>query len=231
MPAILRAYHVGQLPQMGVAIHHGVETSRRKGLPVIHVAMGQEDFPSLVHHHGVSGQDGKQEQHLVDLGVAIAAHRHYLVSHLVQLLCHATGVKPLGQRVAWPIVHDVAQEQQHVASLLAVDVVCFIIFLTAWSRICLTLSLLSPISAAISAIVLDSTPSPKKRCTTWRSLSCRPARTDASSLESSSFRSCFSGSGASASGMDLARLLSALPPTGASIDKARERAVKDICDR
>ena len=85
------------------------------------VAVRQEQFAAgLIKQRGVVGHDGKVEHHLVDLGVAVAAHRDDAVGQGVEQRNHALGGVVARQVVARTVVEQVAQQNDAVG-LLGLD--------------------------------------------------------------------------------------------------------------
>ena len=82
------------------------------------VAVRQEQLAAgLVEQRGVVRHDGKVEHHLVDLGVAVAAHRDDAVGQGVEQRNHALGGVVARQVVARAVVEQVAQQHDAVGLL------------------------------------------------------------------------------------------------------------------
>ena len=111
-----------QLPQMGVARDHQVEAAGRQLGRAVDVAVGEQHAPPLVHEQRIVGHHGEAEQHLIHLGVAVAAHGHDVGGHVIEQGRHALAVDALGNAVARAVIDDIAQQEQHVAPLRAVEV-------------------------------------------------------------------------------------------------------------
>ena len=107
--------------QMAVAMDDGVVVPLRKCLRMIVVAMGEEESPSGIDKDGVIGHHVKGKQHLIDFCIAISAHGDDAVCPTVEQLHHALAVHARRQAVAWPIVEDVAQEQEGIEVLGIVE--------------------------------------------------------------------------------------------------------------
>ena len=85
------------------------------------VAVRQEQFAAgLVKQGGVVGHDREVEHHLVDLGVAVAAHRDDAVGQGVEQRNHTLGGIVARQVVARAVVEQVAQQHDAVG-LLGLD--------------------------------------------------------------------------------------------------------------
>ena len=79
------------------------------------VAVCQEQLAAgLVEQRGVVGHDREVEHHLVDLGVAVAAHRDDAVGQGVEQRNHALGSVVARQVVARAVVEQVAQQHDAV---------------------------------------------------------------------------------------------------------------------
>ena len=110
-----------QFPQMCVSIYKYVVGEGRAVLLIVHMTVSKEHSPAVINYEGVVGHDGKLQQHLVHLSVAITANGNDLVLHCVQSLNNALGVDALGYAVARTVVEDVAKDAEHVAMLVGVE--------------------------------------------------------------------------------------------------------------
>ena len=105
----------GTLGQRGCVVDAVVHASAKD------VAVRQEQFTAgLVEQRGVVGHDGEVEDHLVDLGVAVAAHRDNAISQGVEQRNHALGGVVARQVVTRAVVEQVAQ-QHNAVGLLGFD--------------------------------------------------------------------------------------------------------------
>ena len=107
---------------MCVSIHEDVVGEGRSVLLIVHMAVGQEQSSSVVYYEGIVGHDGKLQQHLVYLGITVAANGNDLVLHSVKSLNDTLRVDALGYAVARTVVEDVAKDAEHVAMLAGVEV-------------------------------------------------------------------------------------------------------------
>ena len=104
---------------MGVAVEEGAaRLQRRQVAGVPQVAVGEpEGAAARVDDLGVVGHAGEVEDHLVHLGLAVAAHGHDGRREGVEHGDDALGVVVAGQRVARSVVEDVAEDQDLVGPL------------------------------------------------------------------------------------------------------------------
>ena len=89
----------------------------------VHMAVGKEErlvAGGGIHKDVVVGHAGKVEDHLVDLGLAVASHGDDAVGDAVEHLDHALGRVVGGQVVAGAVVQEVAEEH-HPIGLLGLD--------------------------------------------------------------------------------------------------------------
>ena len=91
---------------------------------VVDMAVGEQDAAALVDEEHIVAHHREAEQHLVDLGIAVAAYGDDVIGQRVELSDNALGVDTLGYAVAWPVVEDVAEDEKHVALLLTIEVQC-----------------------------------------------------------------------------------------------------------
>ena len=83
--------------------------------------MRQEQLAAgLVEQRGIVGHDGKVEDHLVDLGIAVAAHRDDAVGQGVEQRDYALGSVIARQVVARTVIEQVAQQDDAIG-VLALD--------------------------------------------------------------------------------------------------------------
>ena len=113
-----------ELPEMGVAEKDGVVVSGGQMVGVIDVAVSEQDAAALVDKQHIVTHHREVEQHLVNLGITVAAYSDDVIGQRVQCRDDALGVDAFGDAVARPIVEDVAEDEEHVALLLAVKVQC-----------------------------------------------------------------------------------------------------------
>lgn len=113
-----------ELPEMGVAEKDGVVVSGGQMVGIVDMAVGEQDAAALVDKQHIVAHHWEAEQHLVDLGIAVAAYGDNVIGQRIQCRDDALGVNALGDAVARPIVEDVAEDEEHVALLLAVKVQC-----------------------------------------------------------------------------------------------------------
>ena len=76
-----------------------------------HVAMRGVNKPVSHRENAVVGKDGERQHHLVDLGVAVAAHAEECFAALVEHGQHPLGSILIRQVVARAVVENVAQKQ------------------------------------------------------------------------------------------------------------------------
>ena len=113
-----------ELPEMGVAEKDGVVVAGGQMVGVIDMAVSEQDAAALVDEQHIVAHHWEAEQHLVDLGIAVAAYGDDISGQRVQCRDDALGVDALGDAVAWSIVEDVAEDEEHVTLLLAIEVQC-----------------------------------------------------------------------------------------------------------
>ena len=113
-----------ELPEMRVAEEDSVVVAGGQMVGIVDVAVGEQDAVAFVDKQHIVAHHREAEQHLVDLGIAVAAYGNDVIGQRVQCLDDALGVDALGDAVARPIVEDVAEDEEHVALLLAVKVQC-----------------------------------------------------------------------------------------------------------
>jgi hypothetical protein len=85
-----------------------------------HVPVREEEMPSAVDQFGVIAHAREVEHHLVDLGIAVAAHGHHLRGDAVEHLDNALGGVVLGQVVARTVI-ELISEQHHAVGALVLD--------------------------------------------------------------------------------------------------------------
>ena len=90
-------------------------SQRRQVFQVVHMAVSGIDQTPAHRQHGVIGQDGEIQHHLVHLGVAVASHAEQLLLQAVQKRDDLFGRVALRQVVAGAVVQKVAQQQQAVS--------------------------------------------------------------------------------------------------------------------
>ena len=95
----------------------GDEYLSRSGDGVLPVAVGGDDSRAAEHHDRVVGHAGEVEHHLVDLGLAVAAHAEDLVFERVEHGYDGLGVVSLRQVVARAVVQHVAEQEELVGRL------------------------------------------------------------------------------------------------------------------
>lgn len=112
--------------EMGVAVEDGVVAGCGEVLGIEDVAVRQEVTARLialgggVYEDGVGAEEVEVEEHLVDLGVAVAADGDDLVCAGVETLHDGGGVDALGDAVARTVVEDVAEDDELVEALTVV---------------------------------------------------------------------------------------------------------------
>ncbi len=110
----------GDVWEMGVSLAEEVETSLRLSLFTIDMSVGEKDAASFVHYPSVVGQDREVEEHLVDFAVAIAPHCDDGAGECVEAVGHGRGIQSRRQTVAWPVVEEVTEKEEHLAALVVV---------------------------------------------------------------------------------------------------------------
>lgn len=113
-----------ELPKMSVAEEDCVVVPGGQMVGIVDVAVGEQDAAALVDEEHIVAHHRETEQHLVDLGIAVAAYGNDVIGQRVQCRDDALGVDALGDAVAWAVVEDVAEDEKHVTLLLTVEVQC-----------------------------------------------------------------------------------------------------------
>ncbi len=113
-----------ELPEMSMAEKDCVVVAGGQMVGIVDVAVGEQDAAALVDEQDIVAHHREAEQHLVDLGIAVAAYGDDVIGQWVQCRDDALGVDALGDAVARSVVEDVAEDEKHVALLLTVEVQC-----------------------------------------------------------------------------------------------------------
>ena len=113
-----------KLPEMSVTEEDCIVVAGGQMVGVVDMAVGEQDAAALVDEEHIVAHHREAEQHLVDLGIAVAAYGDDVIGQRVELSDNALGVDTLGYAVAWPVVEDVAEDEKHVALLLTIEVQC-----------------------------------------------------------------------------------------------------------
>ena len=115
-----------EFPQMGVSINEDVVTADGEVFLIIYMPVREEKAHTLIHKEGIVGHDGKLKEHLIDLGVAVAAHGYDVAAHGIEAFDDAFRVDTFGYSVARTVVEDVAKDAEHVAMLLLIETECLL---------------------------------------------------------------------------------------------------------
>lgn len=103
---------------MGMAVEQDVAGLHgRQGFQVVTVAMGRIDEAAALGQDGIGGHDRKFQYHLVDVGITIAADTEDRILDFVEPSKDFFRRVVLGQVVAWPVVEDIAEQDQAVCAL------------------------------------------------------------------------------------------------------------------
>ena len=103
---------------MGVAVQQNIPRLQRRQVGrVVPVAVGGVDEPLPRCEHGIVGQNGKFQHHLVHLGIAVAAHAENAVPARIEQGQHLLGGIRRRQVVARAVVQNIAQQKQPVRAL------------------------------------------------------------------------------------------------------------------
>lgn len=107
-----------EAPEMDVAVTEEVNAKGRTTFWRVFVAVGQEYAFAIVDEEGIIGHARELQEHLIDLGVAIATHGNDTVGHCIEAVGDADAIDTLGDGVARAIVDDVAEDDEEVVLLL-----------------------------------------------------------------------------------------------------------------
>ena len=100
------------------AQHHVAFRERQGRFCVITVAVGQIKPPTVNEEDGIFGQHGKGQHHLIDLALAVSAHRNQLLRTLVQKSNHFLRCVALRKIVARAVIEQIAEKHAKVRLLL-----------------------------------------------------------------------------------------------------------------
>ena len=98
----------------------------RQLLLVVEMAVGQKESATTIDEQQIVGHHRKLEQHLIDLCVAVATQGDDLTGSGVEVGDDALGVNALRDAVARTIVEDIAEDAEHIAMVLVIELEHFL---------------------------------------------------------------------------------------------------------
>lgn len=103
---------------MNMTVTEEVNAKGRTTFWRVFMPVCQEDAMAIVNEKGVIGHTGELQEHLIDLGVAIATHGNDTVGQCIEAVGDADAVNALGDGVARAVVDNVAEDDEEVVLLL-----------------------------------------------------------------------------------------------------------------
>lgn len=115
-----------QLPKMAMTTDEDVVGADRQLLLAVEMAVGQKESATTIDEQQIVGHHRKLEQHLIDLCVAVATQGDDLTGSGVEVGDDALGVNALRDAVARTIVEDIAEDAEHIAMVLVIELEHFL---------------------------------------------------------------------------------------------------------
>ena len=111
---------------MAMSTDEDVVGTDRQLLLVVEMAVGQKESATTIDEQQIVGHHRKLEQHLIDLCVAVATQGDDLTGSGVEVGDDALGVNALRDAVARTIVEDIAEDAEHIAMILVIELEHFL---------------------------------------------------------------------------------------------------------